>query len=115
MRKNEYASLNEFRSQYVGIWGPSEGHWFGLDFSYKGKEYRFHTGAMYATKNTILPDGRSAVYGLYRKNENRKEAKEYVLLAEFATMDDVLASDCIDGRPFAEVIMDDDTELLGQD
>ena len=31
MRKNEYTSLEEFTSQYVGEWGPSDGHWFGLD------------------------------------------------------------------------------------
>ena len=36
MRKNEYTSLEEFTSQYVGEWGPSDGHWFGLDFEYKG-------------------------------------------------------------------------------
>ena len=33
MRKNEYNSLNEFLTQYIGEWAPSEGHWFGLDFS----------------------------------------------------------------------------------
>ncbi len=115
MRKNEYVSLDEFRSQYIGVWAPSEGHWLGLDFSYKGNEYRFQTGSMYAAENTILPDGRTAVYGLYHKNNGVKSSQAYDLLAEFATMDDVLVSTCIDGRPFDEVIMDDDTELLGQD
>ena len=47
MRKNEYESLEQFTSQYVGEWNPSGGHWFGLDFMYRGKEYRFHTGCMY--------------------------------------------------------------------
>ena len=45
MRKNEYTSLDDFRSQYIGVWAPSEGHWLGLDFSYKGNEYRFQTGS----------------------------------------------------------------------
>ena len=115
MRKNEYVSLDEFRSQYIGVWAPSEGHWLGLDFSYKGNEYRFQTGPMYAADYTILPDGRTAVYGLYYKNNDGKAVEEYDLLAEFATIEDVLISTCIEGRPFAEVIMDDDTELLGQD
>lgn len=115
MRKNEYASLDDFRSQYIGVWAPSEGHWLGLDFSYKGNEYRFQTGSMYAEEDTILPNGQTAVYGLYRKNKNGKGSREYCLLSEFATMDDVLISTCIEGRPFAEIIMDDDTELLGQD
>lgn len=31
MRKNDYTSIEEFTSQYTGIWAPSEGHWYGLD------------------------------------------------------------------------------------
>ena len=54
-------------------------------------------------------------YGIYHKNNSAKAVHEYDLLAEYATMKDDLASTCIEGRPFAEVIMDDDTELLGQD
>ena len=115
MRKNEYNSLEEFTSQYVGIWGPSDGHWFGLDFTYKGVEYRFQTCSMYETKNTILPDGREAIFGLYRKNEDDGAEREYTLLGEFATMEEVLDSTCFGGVPFREVIMDDDTELQGQD
>lgn len=115
MRKNEYKSLNEFRSQYIGVWDPSNGHWLGLDFLYKGNEYRFQTGSMYAGEDTIFPDGRRAIYGIYRKNNDINEDQEYNLLAEFATMDEVLLCTCIDGRAFAEIIMDDATELLGQD
>lgn len=115
MRKNEYHSLEEFKSQYIGVWEPSDGHWFGLDFSYRGVEYRFNTGSMYGMNNTILADGREAVFGLYRKNTDRRAETGYLLLEEFATMDDALRSRCIEGVPFGEVIMDDDTELLGQD
>ena len=116
MRKNEYNSLEEFTSQYIGIWGPSDGHWFGLDFSYRGEEYRFHTGPMYQPKCTILEDGRRAIFGLYKKIPCDDDViPDYTLLGEFATMEEVLQSTCIGGVPFAEVIMDDDTILLGQD
>ena len=115
MRINEYNSLKEFTSQYIGIWEPSEGHWFGLDFIYRGKEYRFNTGSMYNQNDTILPDGRTALFGIYRKNLKKINGKEYTLLEEFASMDDVLESTCIDGIQFKEVIMDDSTELVGQD
>ncbi len=115
MRKNEYKSLEEFTSQYIGVWGPSDGHWFGLDFIYKGVEYRFHTWAMYKDERKILPDGRKIVFRLYRKNEEDISGKDYVLLGEFATMEDALDSTCIEGTPFREIIMDDDTELQGQD
>ena len=115
MRINEYNSLEEFTSQYIGIWGPSDGHWFGLDFIYKGTEYRFNTGSMYEQNDTILPDGREALFGIYRKNPEKINGKDYTLLEEFASMDDALESTCIDGVKFKEIIMDDNTELVGQD
>lgn len=67
MRKNEYTSLDQFTSQYTGEWNPSEGHWLGLDFIWHGNVYRFQTGSMYNSNNTILPDGREAIFGLYKK------------------------------------------------
>ena len=115
MRKNEYNTLDEFTSQYIGIWGPSDGHWFGLDFSFNGTEYRFNTGSMYEKEDTILPNGRVALFGLYRKDSNPKAKKKYILLEEFADMEEALNSTCIEGIAFKKVIMDDETILLGQD
>ena len=115
MRINEYNSLEEFKSQYIGEWSPSDGHWLGLDFIFKGNEYRFNTGSMYEEKNTILPDGREAIFGLYKKNPNNSIERDYTLLEEFASMDDALKSRCIEGIEFSNVIMDDNTELIGQD
>ena len=110
MRKNEYSSLEQFTSQYSGEWAPSDGHWFGLDFSWNGKEYRFHTESMYNPENTILPDGSEAIFGLYKKCGD-----EYELLGEYAEMKDVLESMVICGVPFRKIIFDDETVLLGQD
>ena len=116
MRINEYNSLEEFTSQYVGEWAPSEGHWFGLDFSYSGNEYRLNTGSMYNPDDTVLSDGRTALYGLYIKtNEIGSGIPSYKLLGEYADMQDLLDSTVINGIPFNSVIMDDETELLGQD
>ena len=115
MRINEYNTLEEFTSQYIGEWGPSEGHWLGLDFVFRGNEYRFNTGSMYEENNTILPDGREAIFGLYKKNTNNHSERDYTLLEEFASMDDALKSTCIEGIEFCKVIMDDNTELVGQD
>lgn len=116
MRRNEFNSLEEFTSSYVGEWNPSEGHWFGLDFSFEGKEYRFCTGSMYDKENETLPDGREATFYLYEKNNIIKPGEnDYTLLGEFADMEDMLKSTCILGIPFEKVIMDDDTLLLGQD
>ena len=120
MRINECNSLNEFTSQYIGEWGPSDGHWLGLDFSYKGDEYRLHTGSMYNPSNTILQDGREAMFGLYIKVPEKARISSsdnhiYNLLGEYASMTDLLGSTAICGIPFKEIIMDDSTEMLGQD
>ena len=115
MRRNEYESLEQFTSQYVGEWNPSGGHWLGLDFVYCGKEYRLHTGWMY-DETGLLPDGREVLFSLYRKKEYlTSDKREYELLEEYADMDGLLESTAIQGRAFKEVIMDDDTELVGQD
>ena len=119
MRKNELKSLDELRSQYIGVWGPSDGHWLGLDFSYHGNEYRLHTGTMYGDKDKTDENGTITQFGLYQKTE-KKDPKHpnnilYELLDEKDSLEDLLDSTVIDGIPFGTVIMDDETMLLGQD
>ena len=109
MRKNEYTSLEDFTSQYTGEWSPSDGHWLGLDFIYKGVEYRFHTGTMY-------DDESPCKFAIYRKmDSSQKNEKLYDLLKQFDSMEEVLNSTLINNHCFSEVIMDDDLELVGQD
>ncbi len=112
---NEYKTIDEFISQYTGEWGPSEGHWYGLDFVFNGVKYRFNTGSMYNEEDTILPDGRTAVFGIYQKRSDENNEPEYNLLGEFATIEDALKSTCIEGKPFSSVIMDESTQFVGQD
>ena len=82
---------------------------------YRGKEYRFHTGCMY-DEPVLLPDGKEVLFSLYRKKECiASDKREYELLGAYSDMSEVLGSMVIQGRPFKEVIMDDNTELLGQD
>ena len=116
MRINEYNSLEEFTSEYTGVWNPSEHHWFGLDFKYEGVVYRLHTGSMYNETDTVLSDGRTALYGIYRlANKKTTDGKDYILLAEYADMNDLLECTEIGGHSFKKVIMDDSTEILGKD
>ncbi len=116
MRVNEYNTLDEFINEYTGIWDPSEGHWFGLDFKYDGVVYRLNTGSMYNESNTILLDGRTAIYGLYQSADKAKENdRKFVLLGEYADMNDLLESEVIQNQKFSEIIMNDSTEILGKD
>lgn len=119
MRKNEYNSLDEFLSQYIGVWAPSDGHWYGLDFLYNGVEYRLNTGTMYDEKDKIDDSEKVIRFGLYRKT-NKKDPKHadiylYELLDEKESVVALLDSVVIEGIPFRDIIMADETELLGQD
>lgn len=116
MRINEYNNLNEFISEYTGIWNPSEKHWLGLDFQYQGIIYRLNTGSMYNVTDSILPNGQTALFYLYQLISPKCIiAQEYSLLGEFANMHDLLESQVIKEKKFREVIMDDSTEILGKD
>lgn len=56
------------------------------------------------------------MFGLYRKKEiASSDKRDYELLGEYADMQDVLESTVIKGRIFKDVIIADDTELVGQD
>lgn len=71
---------------------------------------------MYNATNTVLIDGRTAIYGLYQvANNNDVNAEGYVLLGEYADMNDLLESSVIGNRKFKDIIMDDTTEILGKD
>ena len=107
--KNEYKSLKEFTSQYIGEWGPSDGHWLGLDFIYNHEEYRLHTGCMYE-------DEADTLFSLYKKlSPSYNNTHEYLLLEQFDSMDKLLDSSVIDNHKFKDIIIDSNTELIGQD
>lgn len=115
MRINEYQSLEEFTSQYTGEWAPSDGHWYGLEFRYKAHDYRLHTGIMHGNDPEQDEKGREILFGLYAMNPPANEGAQFQRLASFATMEDLLRYTGIDNRPFCEIIMDDSTQILGQD
>ncbi|MBE5779393.1 MAG: hypothetical protein E7331_08705 [Clostridiales bacterium] len=115
MRINEYQSLEEFTSQYTGEWSPSDGHWFGLEFRYEAHDYRLHTGIMHENDPERDSEGREILFGLYAMNLHASEGEQFVRLASFASMDELLCFTGIGSRPFREVIMDDSTQILGQD
>lgn len=115
MRKNEYKSLEEFTSQYIGEWSPSDGHWYGLEFRYGSNEYRLHTWQMHADDPIVTPDGHEVLFGLYSMNPNVTGSGKYILIASFASMDELLNYSGIGNQPFRDIIMDDNTEITGQD
>ena len=115
VRVNEYQSLEEFTSQYTGEWSPSDEHWFGLEFRYESQDYRLHTGIMHKDDPERDSEGHEILFGLYAMNLHASEEEQFVRLASFASMSELLCYTGIGNRPFREVIMDDLTQILGQD
>ena len=64
----------------------------------------------------MYEDEKDALFSLYHKKEeiNHNE-KEYELLGQFESMNALLDNTFLNNTQFRDVIMDDDTELLGQD
>jgi hypothetical protein len=81
-----------------------------LDFGWRGQEYRFQTDSMYHPVSTVLPDGREARFGMYKK-----EGSAYALISEYATPQEALAQCRIQGMTFGDILEDESTEFLGQD
>lgn len=115
-RINELTSVDELRTMFTGYWSPSEDKFLGMDFEYRGCEYRLHTGAMYKDHMDILPDGRKSLFNLYRRDMGNKKAIKYVLMGGYATMDELLSGSVVDrNKTNGDVIMDDSTKILGYD
>lgn len=108
--KNEFINLTDFTSQYTGEWNPADGHWFGLNFTYKNITYRLNTGNMYANEEDFL-------FGLYIKTEDNdiETNHGYKLLFSCDSMEELLNSTSIDNTCFRDIIINKDIELLGQD
>ena len=117
MRTNEFNSLEDFTAQYTGEWAPSEGHWLGLDFSFRNIEYRLQTGSMFESNTDDLS---APLFFLYRKFKSKGHSSadvipDYQLIGSYFDMEELLNCTDIQDIPFKEIIMDDSTELLGQD
>jgi hypothetical protein len=79
-------------------------------------------GGFYNPKGPLMLEHRKDLLKSITKQERDRlkeiissDKRDYELLGEYADMQDVLESTVIQGRPFKEIIMDDNIELVGQD
>ena len=118
MRKNEYNSIDEFLSQYTGKWNPSEGKWLGLEFKFKGKYFRFHTDDLSEAETNSSTGEKKKVFFVYEiicEEEDYPGFDEYRLIGSYSDMNEVLENCRIGDEFFRNIIMFDETEILGQD
>lgn len=113
-----YTSVEQFKSEFTGVWSPSDNLWTAIDFTFGDKGYRMDTGRMYNTEPEKTKDGEGAVFYIYNKREKYEwydgNPKNPLFIYDscYATLDDVLEKFKIDGRKFKDIILDDDFGIV---
>ncbi len=128
MRSNEYDSLKQFIYEYEnGRYPSDETHdrrFMGIEFSHDGVYYRM-------CREPLPDDGGSDMQKIYGRDEFQPGyyqvyimhcdtsgypgADEFETVSIFDDIYDLLDNCIIGGKFFRDVIMDDNTEILGKD
>ncbi|MBR0262235.1 MAG: hypothetical protein IJQ85_10655 [Selenomonadaceae bacterium] len=115
MRINEYNSLDEFIYEYDSGRRPStETHgrkFMGIEFLHGGVYYRM---CFEPAEN----DGERRFYYVYImhcETQGYPAAERFETIGRYENFKDLLENFLIDGKSFKEVIMNDNTEILGKD
>lgn len=111
IRVNEYKCIEDFVNEYDGKFELGDEFHQGLEFKYKGQEYR------------ICREYDTTFYVYRIEDKWETHSYEYFVnsmpvfktLGIVETMEGLLESTFIDRRPFKEVIMDDNTMILSKD
>ena len=112
MRLNEYDSFEKFYDEYNFDRDINTEHYTGIEFKFNDKYYRLS----HDFSNNSSEKYKYWVYELISKDKNVIYLKtEWTNVGKFLNLDDVLDNWIIDNRKFREVIMDDNTIILGKD
>ena len=121
MRINEYDSIDQFLIEYdprvkYSLKNRFDERFIGIEFKYHGAYYRMCREPLKLEELPILPDGRSGRYDVmivHWPEDNSEPVFETI--GWYADMDDLLNNCILQGKTFAEVIMADETEIVGKD
>ena len=90
----------------------------GVEFKYNNVYYRMCRESLDENEKVTLSDGRTGQYDvilLHCEKTGYPQSESYELIGWYADLDDVLENCMIQGRKFKDVIMDEQTEILGKD
>ena len=117
-RKNEYTSLQEFREEYDGISYKKHRSFIGIEFTYHDVYYRMCREPLVDEHLPTLPNGNKGHYNVvivHWKNGEWFSDYEYELIGWYENIEDLLQNYYIDGKKFKDIIMADETEIIGKD
>lgn len=123
MRINEYNNLQEFIYEYEsGRSLPSDNldrqKFMGIEFKFNGVYYRMCREPIDESNVVMLQNGKIGQYDvmiLHCENTGYPLSERFELIGWYADLNDVLDNCILQGRKFKDVIMDDQTEILGKD
>lgn len=123
MRINEYHSLNQFIYEYESGPAPSldDEHprkYMGIEFKYHGQYYRMCREPLSDDERPKLSDGRLGFYEvslMHCEKESYPGCDYFESLGWYSDIYDLLENCYIDGHPFKDVIMADETQIMSQD
>ena len=124
MRVNEYEALDDFIYEYEQgkefSWQNDEHRerFMGIEFSYKNRFYRMCREPYDEMNTPVLEDGNPALYDvmiIHCEKRGYPRVDRYEVIGWYRNLQDVLDNCIIDARPFKEIIMDDQTAILGKD
>ena len=124
MRINEYNNLDEFIFEYCkGRESSSDNpeqrqRFMGIEFSYNGVFYRMCREPLEQESSANNNAQNPGIYNLMIMHCDSQEypvADSFESIGYYSDLDDLLNNCIIDEKPFREVIMDDETEILGKD
>ncbi len=117
-RYGRYTSVEQFKSEFTGVWNPSNNQWTAIDFTYGEKGYRLDTGCIYGTEPKKTMNGEDATFYVYSKrekygwNDDDKNNPLFIFDSCYASIDDVLEKFEIDGKKFKDIILDTDFGIM---
>ena len=118
MRLNEYNNLQEFIEEYDELDRKNIRSFMGIEFTYHGTYYRMCREPLNDDDLPTLPNGRKGHYRViivHWKNGEWFSDFQYELIGWYETIDDLLHNCFISDQTFAEVIMADETTIIGKD
>ena len=124
MRKNEYNSIDEFIFEYCKgrefSWENADlrERYMGIEFCAEGTYYRMCRESYDPEYSPVLENGNPGIFKVMLIHPGQggyPVAESYELVGWYDSIESLLDDCIIQGKPFREVIMDDETEILGKD
>jgi len=115
MRVNEFKDLQEFINEYDFESNIDCEKHIGIEFTYNNNYYRMCCEPLDISEFPLLENGKLGRYDVNIVHWITDTEFEYELIGWYSDMNDLLENCIIENKKFKDIIMDDNTEIIGKD